>query len=128
MTPSPRVLLCLLLVVTSAHAGPFEDGVDAYQNQQFTRALELWLPLAEQGHRAAQFNVAVLYEKSQGVEQDYVQAARWYGAAAQQGDLEAQYALGMLYESGNGVTQDVDEARRRYRALMENGAGDTASL
>src|SRR4051812_26822825 len=128
MKASVTILLCFLLALRCAQAGTFEDGVAAYEKEQFAKALELWLPLAQQGHRAAQYNVAVLYEKSQGVEQDYVQAARWYGAAAQQGDLEAQYALAVLYENGSGVAQDVEEARRRYRALIENTAGDTASL
>jgi len=46
-----------------------EDGLAAYGQQQYATALELWLPLAEQGHRTAQFNVGVLYEKGQGVAQ-----------------------------------------------------------
>jgi ATP-dependent protease ClpP protease subunit len=111
-----------------AQAGPFEDGVAAYEKQEFATALALWLPLAQQGHRAAQFDVAVLYEKGLGVAQDPAEAARWYLKAAQQGDTEAQFDVGVLYETGKGVAKDVEEARKWYRAAMANPSTDAEIL
>lgn len=65
---------------------------------------------AEQGNAEAQRKLAGLYEKGQGVPQDYVQAASWYRKAAEQGDAIAQRSLGTLYQKGQGVPQDYSEA------------------
>ena len=66
---------CLLLMSGPASAGPYEEGVAAYDRKDFAAALSLWLPLAERGNGAAQFNVGVLYEKGLGVAQDTSEAA-----------------------------------------------------
>ena len=71
-----------LLLHNTAVAGPFDDAVAAYDQGQFDKALQLWLPLAQQGNVVAQFNVAALYEKGSGVAQNPVEAARWYLEAA----------------------------------------------
>jgi len=123
-----RFALFLLLAAANAHAGPFEDGIAAFDKQQYGAALELWQPLAEQGHRAAQFNVAVIYEKGLGVAQNPAEAARWYLKAAQQGDMDAQYTVGMLYETGKGFSKDTAEARKWYAAIMASPPTDPATL
>ena len=123
-----RFSLCALLVMGQARAGPFEDGIAAYDQQQYAAALGLWLPLAEHGHPAAQFNVGVLYEKGQGVAQDFAEAARWYLKAAEQGDTQAQYSLGVLYETGTGVPKNLEEARKWYRVIVANHSTDTETL
>ena len=111
------VCCCVLLVSALAIAGPYEDGVAAYDRGQYAAALSLWLPLAERGNVSAQYNVAVLYEKGQGVEQDYHEAARWYLTAAEQGDPEAQYSIGVLYESGLGVVARSASVAQKWYAL-----------
>jgi len=103
-----------------ARAGPFEDGVAAYDQGQFQRAFELWLPLAQGGNAAVQFNLATLYEKGSGVAQDLKEAARWYLEAAKQGDIDAQMKIADLYEQGVGVTKDAAAARLWYRAVVAN--------
>ena len=118
----PRSLLgcSLLFVATLAWAGAYEDGVAAYDRQQFDTARKLWLPLAEQGNAAAQFNVAVLYEKGLGAPANVAEAARWYLKAAQQGDPDAQYSIGVLYETGTGVPRDVEQARTWFTNVLGN--------
>src|SRR5579864_4502196 len=93
-----RFGLCLLLATGPTWAGSFEEGTAAYDQHDYATAMKLWLPLAEQGHRAAQFNLGVLYERGFGVPQDATQAARWYLEAAKQGDVQAQYNVGVFYE------------------------------
>jgi TPR repeat protein len=51
-----------------------------------------------------------LYEKGQGVPQDYAKAAAWYEKAAEQGYAGAQCNLSSLYENGRGVLQDYTKA------------------
>src|SRR5674476_513283 len=52
---------------------------------------------AARGDAAARCGLGFLYEKGDGVPQNYAQAAAWYQKSAEQGDAEAQYMLGGLY-------------------------------
>jgi len=115
-----RIAVALLLLCANALASPYDDGVVAYDQGQYATALKLWLPLAEQGHAAAQFNVAVLYEKGLGTAVDHAEAARWYLKAAAQGDPDAQYNVALFYETGVGVAKDVDQARNWYAQVLAN--------
>jgi hypothetical protein len=110
-----------------ASAGAFAAGVKAFDQGRHREALALWLPLAEQGMAAAQFNVAVLYEQGLGVTKSDVEAARWYGAAAERGDVGAQLKIGSLYEQGVGVARDLDRAGFWYDEAARGGAKDADS-
>jgi TPR repeat protein len=43
------VIVPILLSVSSAFAGAFEDGAAAYQRQDYATAIRLFQPLADQG-------------------------------------------------------------------------------
>jgi uncharacterized protein len=53
-----------------AAAGPLEDGEAAYQKGDYTAALQILRPLAEQGNSTAQNNLGVMYADGHGVPQD----------------------------------------------------------
>src|SRR5690606_1980728 len=57
----------------------------------------------DQGHIAAMFSMAAMYETGEGLEQNYDEAFRWYRMAAGQGHPSSQNNLGLMYESGQGV-------------------------
>jgi TPR repeat protein len=67
-------------------------------------------PLAEQGDAVAQNYLGLMYERGQGVPQNYVQAVSWYRKAAEQGDALAQFDLGFMYSNGQGVPPDYVQA------------------
>jgi TPR repeat protein len=69
---------------------------------------------AEQGERIAQYNLAVMLVKGEGIEADPEEALKWYLQAAQQGVPEAQIAVGDFYAGGRVVAVDHDEARRWF--------------
>ena len=71
-----------------AVAGPFEDGVTAYDRNDYSTAMRHWRPLADQGNPAAQSNIALMYAKGQGVSKDYVQAYMWSSLSAARGHQE----------------------------------------
>jgi S1-C subfamily serine protease len=81
---------------TTASHNVFERGWDAFERGDYTTAIQLWQPLAEQGHASAQINLGVIYEHGYGASQNLEQAARWYQAAARQDNAVAQYNLGMF--------------------------------
>jgi TPR repeat protein len=84
--------------------------------------MQEWRPLAERGNAIAQFNLGMLYDKGDGVPQDYVQARQWYNKAANQGYAAAQVNLGILYLLGRGGPEDYQFALYwlRLAAKQEN--------
>ena len=109
-----------LLLPGVASAG-IEEAEAAYQNKDVGKALKEFKPLAIQGNVDAQFMLAYMYNKGQGVSQDYKEGAKWNRLAAAQGDAFAQANLGLMYHSGLGVSQDYMEALKWYRLAAAQG-------
>jgi TPR repeat protein len=123
---SPRltltgVIIAMLLSASSALAGASEDCAAASDQFDYTEALRLCRPLAEQGEHVAQTTLGLMYEWGEGVPQDYAEAVKWYRKAAEQGNAIAQERLGFRYEHGEGVTQDYSEAVKWYGKAAEQG-------
>ena len=99
------ILLMVLAVMSNsiAIAGNLEDGIGAYKKSDYSQALELLRPIAENGNVAAQGILGRMYLRGEGVTQDYEEAAKWHRLAAEQGDPLAIGNLGMLYVRGDGV-------------------------
>ena len=73
--------LCLTIAVLLGSAGVSESadlqkGWDAYQSGDYATAMREWTPLAEQGNAGVQILLGVMYEKGQGVPQDYKTAVK----------------------------------------------------
>jgi len=62
---------------------------------------------AENGDAKAQFELGRLYSDCEEVDQDDVEAVKWFTKAAEQGNKDAQWRLGLCYEKGRGVEKDV---------------------
>jgi TPR repeat protein len=69
----------------------------------------------------AQFRVGYLYERGDGVAQDYKEAMRLYLLSAAQGNAVAQFRIGYLYEKDWGVPQDDAQAMRWYKKAAAQG-------
>jgi hypothetical protein len=108
---------------TRVVGGPYEDGVAANKAGDGRKALQLWLPLAEQGNVGAQFAVASLYDIGKGVPQNRSEAAKWYRRAAEQGHAGAQFAIASAYSAGDGVPRDYAEAAKWFRRGADQGDG-----
>ena len=118
-----RALLAAVLplwLATSAWAG-FDEGLAAYYRGDYATALEEWLPVAEQGHADAQYNLGSMYDEGQGVPRDAAEAAKWHRKAAVQGHADAQLSLALMYSYGDGVPQDYTKAAKWYRLAAEQG-------
>ena len=55
-----EVLIVAVMMVSTAVAGPVEDGLHAYLKSDFNTALRLWRPRAEQGDPRAQWRVGLM--------------------------------------------------------------------
>jgi TPR repeat protein len=112
------LILLLLLLASPAGAG-FDEGVAAYNRKDYAAALREFLPLARQGHVAAQYNMGVMHESGQGVPQDHAEAVKWYRLAAERGHARAQFNLGGMYMHGWGVPQDRVQAYMWFHLAAE---------
>ena len=76
--------LAALSVAVPARAD-FEAGKKAFENGDYTKALNEFLPSVMEGNTDAQFYLALMYEKGSGIPQDPAKAFKWYTLAAEQG-------------------------------------------
>ena len=93
------------IFAASALAGPLEDGMVAYQEKDYLKAIQLWRPLAQAGDAEAQYRLGVMYAEGRGVAPNDAEAALWFERAAEQGEPMAQYNLGASYAEGSGRAQ-----------------------
>jgi hypothetical protein len=75
---------------------------------------------------AAQSNLGAMYDKGEGVSQNYPKALNWYRKAADQGNSMAQYNIGFMYASGHGVQQDDVTAHFWFSLSAAQGDEDAA--
>ena len=109
--PAAGLRLCLFLllstaVVPAARADAYAAGARSYAAQNYVRAAEIFLPLAEQRDARAQTYLGVMYLRGQGVPQNFPVAAYWLHLASAAGLPTAQYFFGLMYDKGQGMAQD----------------------
>jgi len=126
-----RLLLFSLLLwfvfPVLSYADQLEDANAAIKNEEFEKAYELLLPLAEENNAEAQTLLGSLYVNGLGVEQDATKGLSWimkaatqgYEAAkvrafllcleeANQGDAAAMYNVGYMCLNGWGGEYDTN--------------------
>jgi TPR repeat protein len=111
----------ILIFATAVWAGDFEDGSAAYKKGDFKTAVRLFQKVAIKGYSSAQYNLALMYKKGEGVVQDYAEAVRWFKLSAAQGDSDSQINLALMYQKGEGVVQDYAEAARWFKLSAAQG-------
>ena len=99
----------------------YEIGEEAYQNEDYEKALRYLVPAAEAGNPRAQFRLATMYDFAKGVEHDAEKAVKYYILAAEQGHMNAQYNLAISYETGDGVEQSYEMAVKYYIMAADQG-------
>ena len=67
----------------------YDRAVVAYDAGDYTTALSLLRPCAEQGSADAQYNLGIMYANGDGVGRDRVRAYMWYLIASSTGDDRA---------------------------------------
>jgi TPR repeat protein len=121
-----RLLIIVALVFAhTAWSGDYEDGVAAIERKDYATAFVKFRSAALQGDAVAQYNVAIMYRKGEGVAQDYKEAVRWWRVAALQGFDHAQRDLGAMYWNGQGIAQDYVRAHMWFNIAAINGDKDS---
>ena len=87
------VVAAQLLGASAAFAGPWEDGMAAYNRGDYVPAIRVFRTLAEQGNAKAQNVLGVMFRKGEGVPKNPVRAHMWFSFAAKRGDTKAKAEL-----------------------------------
>ena len=103
-----------ILGIPGAVAGPWEDGMAAYNRGDYVPAIRLFRPLAEQGNTKAQSVLGVMYHRGQGVARNSVRGFIWFSRAAARGDARAKAELRDV--SQTMTRQEVSQAREMAQA------------
>jgi uncharacterized protein len=114
-------VLLIFNVVSRIFFNDFQNAWDAYEKQDYKKAREIWLSLAEQGDSKAQFFLGFMQDMGLGVPEDDKKALKWYKIAAKNGEARAHLFIAYMYDFGQGVPEDNKEAFRLYQIAKELG-------
>ena len=91
------------------------------ERKDFVTVAKLLEKAAKLDHPNAQYNLAVMYQKGDGVEQDMQKALFWYEKAAEANLAIAQYNLGMIYFEGSIVEKNEEKAKELWQKAANQG-------
>lgn len=114
-----KKLLCILVLLFSVSglAGDFEEGVKAYDTENYKKAFTFLLPFAKQGNAEAQFKLGYILEADQGVQKNEQEALEWYKKSAKQNYLKAYRNLGLFFLN----KEKYNEAYKWFKKGAEAG-------
>ena len=108
------IAAALTLCGASALAGPWEDGMAAYNRGDYLPAMKLFRPLAREGNARAQATIGAMYRKGQGVAKSSAHAFMWLSIAAARGDAVARTEMTEM--SRTMSAEELAQARELMRA------------
>lgn len=102
------LLSCLLSgQYNSAFADDDEDGDEDINIPHLTH-------MANKGNVRVQVKLGAVYQRGQGVKQNYPKAIYWFRQAAKHNNSDAEFSLGTMYQHGQGVPQNDTEAAKWF--------------
>jgi TPR repeat protein len=108
------IVAAQILGIAGAVAGPWEDGMAAYNRGDYVPAIRLFRPLAEQGNAKAQNVLGVMYRRGEGVARNSLRAFMWFSRAAARGDARAKAELREVSQTMS--PQELSQAREMAQA------------
>jgi Sel1 repeat-containing protein len=110
-----------LLFMQGALAEPLEDGLSAFQRQNYGAAERLLTPLAEQGNAEAQLTLGLMFTRGLGVERDLDAAIGWFKQAAENPSASQRVRDDATYNR-DFITQKQKELAEAESALQAEQA------
>jgi len=116
-----RILFAVMLLVAYPAIADMEARAEMPSAtkeslQQFYRAAN------EARDPDVMYSNGLMFDRGEGVPQDYQEALRWYVLAAEAGQPDAMNNLGLMYALGHGVSQDFSEAMKRWIKAADSGS------
>ncbi|MEW7984606.1 MAG: SEL1-like repeat protein [Candidatus Thiodiazotropha sp.] len=100
----------------------YRQGIVAYKNDDYNKAIEIFQPLADSGYHKAQYSIGFMYYYGKAFQKNYNSSVIWYHKAALQGNEAAQLHLGNAYLTGQGVAKDFSKALDWYQKAAIQGS------
>ena len=97
-----------------------DQAEEEYSAGRQSDAASLFRTLAEQGSAQARLRLAQMYERGEGVLQNFVESVRLFRAAAEQGSVPAMARLGEIYLIGRSPAQTATPAALERLEKDEN--------
>ena len=116
-------ILLVLAFATGAQAQTLEDAVAAYQKGELETAAQQFAALAEAGDAKAQYNLAVLYEKGEGVAQEMRKLDDLTRVITESMNEMASGAVQI-----NNAVQEVSEITQKNKRSIENLASEVSKF
>ena len=117
---SLQILLFLLFVglyISGTVSAGFQEGLAAFEREEYEIALREFKASADQGHAEAHFYLGVVHSRGLGVIKNVREAEKWIRRSAEQGSASGQVGLAHIYYNA----KDYGEAMRLYRKAAEQG-------
>ena len=118
------MLLITLLPGMPSNSSDLSMGEAALRAKNYSKAFEIYEPLAKEGIAETQFALGLLLSEGLGGPLNTKKATQLWMLAAEQGHASAQFNLGVLYSEappGTGVTQDQEKAASLWQRAAEQG-------
>jgi TPR repeat protein len=108
------MLTAQILGSVGAVAGPWEDGMAAYNRGDYVPAIQVFRAMAQRGNAKAQAALGVMYRRGQGVSRNPARAFVWFSRAAAQGDAKAKTELRKVAQAM--TPEELSQAREMAQA------------
>jgi TPR repeat protein len=102
-------------LLNSIFIDDYKKGLKLYKSKKFTEALQVWLPIAKNGHHDALGYIGDIYRLGKLGKIDYSEAAKWYKLAADQDGAYEAYRLALLIKDGKGVPKNTRKAYKYFK-------------
>ncbi len=103
----------------------YELALQRLAAQRTQEGVALLRRAADRGFAMAQYRLAKLYERGEGVQADLTIARQWTERAAGAGNRRAMHDLGVYFARGEGARRDEAAAFRWFRQAAELGVADS---
>jgi localization factor PodJL len=103
----------------------YELGLQRLASGRAAEGATLLRRAADRGFAMAQYRLAKLYERGEGVPADLTFARQWTERAAASGNRRAMHDLGVFFARGEGAPLDESAAFRWFRQAAELGVADS---
>ena len=118
------IFIFAILLTSASNADSFADtldpGVKEHWLGDYTKAFEIFMPLATEGDEEAQMYLGLMYRDGQGVEIDNFKAFKFFKQSAEQGNAWSQKHLAWMYIDGKGVLKDYKQAKYWFQMAYAN--------
>ncbi len=110
----------VILLIISLQATDFEDGMDAFDNQNYNLAFKLMKKVVDNsGYKYAKSYLATMYLSGKGTKPNYKKAFKLAKSAAEQGSTMSFYTLGVIYSNGAGIKKNNKKAVEYFEKYLD---------